>query len=119
MRGFVRYDVALGAALAAAFFALFELSMFAAWLAAAPLIPLLRHVARLTVPVLWLPVALLISMAGLGYVLAVQALAMHEITLALLDTTCALVTVSGVCYTINVQLGSERTPESRNGANHK
>ena len=106
MRRFFRYDVALSATLAAVvFFALFQLAVYAAWLAAAPLVPLLRHVVRHTAPVLTPAALLLILLAGAGFVGSVEAVALREIAAAAMQLACTLGVVGGVCYAVHARLG--------------
>jgi hypothetical protein len=110
-RKFFRYDVALSATLAAlAISVLFHFSVGVAWIATAPLVPLLRHVLRQIAPPLWLPVPMLILLAGAGYVVFVEALGMQEVTLALMPLSCALAAVAGVAYVVNGHLASKPAP---------
>lgn len=69
MHKFFRYDAARNASLAAlSIFALTHFWLFSAWIATAPLVSLLRHVIRETVPALWPAALLLIVVAGAGSV---------------------------------------------------
>lgn len=104
MRKFFRYDVALSVALAAAvFFMLFQVSALGAWVAAAPLVPLLRQLARQTEPALWLPLSLLVLLAGAGYVVCVEAVAHLQAALGLMPIAFALSAFGAVCYVVNEQ----------------
>lgn len=109
MRKFFRYDVALSATMAAlAFSVLFRFSAVAAWIAATPLVPLLRHVLRQVAPPLWLPVPMLILLAGAGYAVFVETLGTEALPLALLPLTFALGSVASVAYVVNGHLAPER-----------
>lgn len=114
MRKFLRYDVALCATLAAAVFcALLHFSVLAAWLAAAPLVPLLRQLLQHTAPVLWLPLVLLVLLAGAGYVVGLQAVALDGLGMGLMPLLCTLGAVGGAGYAVNGHLLAATTDQAR------
>ena len=74
---------------------------------------LLRRLLRHTAPLLWLPLPPLVLLAGAGYVLCLQTIAMHELALGLMQLLCTLGAVAGVGYAVNGHLAAECPPEAR------